>query len=182
MYGDTQMIKVIVDVPDNSIDKVVSMTLTNTAKHARALIDSDISTRLNLNNREVSARMSIDRVGTNVVSVSMDRRSLGLANYLAGVQDDGSVVSVLRGSLKKLKGSFVIKFKSGREGILQRTKGEIKNSRKAKKLRDNLYLLYGASASQVMESTLVNKDYIQRKVASTFAVEFERNFARLSNG
>lgn len=159
-----------------SPDKIVTMALTSTAKHAKTVIASDISSRLNMGQQAVSTRIKIDRIDAHNVSVNMQKASLGLANFMVSRTKQSPVVSILRGTTKRLNKAFSPKTTV----ILLRTGGakddsvELRGSRKARKLGNNLFLLYGASASQVMGQTLETTNRIQDEVGVYFNSEFMR--------
>ena len=170
------MMVVNVSAPLPSTEKVISMALTGAAKRAKTIIASDISSRLNMAQPTVSQKINIDRIDSHNVSVNMRKGSLGLAQFMISRTKTSPVVSILRGTTKRLDQAFAPK----PTAILLRTGGSkepevaMRNSRKARKLSHNLFLLYGASASQVMGQTLSTTNHIQNKVGAYFTQEFMR--------
>ena len=91
----------------------------------------------------------------------------------------GVKVQVKRGSVRTIKRGFLIKLRNGNQGLAVRVrKGErLTSSTGAKKLGDDLYLLYGPSVDQVFRSTAGEAT---PGVLDKVCAEFFRQFFRLA--
>ncbi len=114
-------------------------------------------------------------------------RATSLARFAtAGERPDttrgrGVRVEVKSGVVHTLKRAFMVKLRNGNMGLAVRVKpGEtIRNSERAVKLAEDVYLLYGPSVDQVFQNVADDRaddigDMVER--------QFYRQFARLTNG
>lgn len=105
-------------------------------------------------------------------------RPTSLARFVTRgkVRQPGVTVDVEPGKPKELEGAFLIELKNGNRGLAVRLKAgqSIRNSRAAKKLSNNVYLLYGPSVDQVFKG--VAGDEAPKALAF-----LEREFLRLQD-
>ena len=105
-------------------------------------------------------------------------RPTSLARFVTRgkVRQAGVDLTVTPGDSRTLEGAFLIELKNGNRGLAVRLKpGEsLKNSRAAKKLSNNVYLLYGPSVDQVFKG--VAGDEAPKALAF-----LEREFLRLQD-
>lgn len=114
-------------------------------------------------------------------------RATSLARFVAPGQRPETTrgqalrVTIKPGSPVTLKRAFLIKLRGGNMGLAVRLKpGEtVRNSDRATKLGDSLYLLYGPSVDQVFRG-VANDD--ADDIAQLVENQFYRQFARLTNG
>lgn len=114
-------------------------------------------------------------------------RATSLARFVASGQRPETTrgqalrVTIKPGSPVTLKRAFLIKLRGGNMGLAVRLKpGEtVRNSDRAVKLGDSLFLLYGPSVDQVFRG-VANDD--ADDIALMVENQFYRQFARLTNG
>lgn len=134
-------------------------------------------------------RLGVTRKATTVsieaVITGRDRPT-SLARFAAGQTPEntrgrGVRVRVKKGRTKLLRGAFMVRLKNGNLGVAVRLKpGErLENSQAAKRLSDNVYLLYGPSVEQVFAGVA---DDALPDINRMLSNQFLRQFARLSRG
>lgn len=83
------------------------------------------------------------------------------------------------GAVPDLSHSFYIPGPSGGFGLAVRTKGAMTNSRKARQIGKNLYILFGPSVDQAFRTSMPT---LVPQVMDQFESNFYRQFARLNRG
>lgn len=111
-------------------------------------------------------------------------RPTSLARFAQGQTPEntrgrGVRVQVKNGRVQVLRKAFLVKLRNGNVGLAVRLKpGEsLKNSEKAVKLAENVYLLYGPSVDQVFRGVAEDRS---GDIAEMVTSKFLRQFARLS--
>lgn len=99
----------------------------------------------------------------------------------ANTRGRGVRVAVKRGKTEVLRNAFLVNLKNGNIGLAVRLKaGEtLRNSQAAKRLADNVWLLYGPSVDQVFRG--VANDRID-DISEMISQKFNRQFGRLARG
>jgi hypothetical protein len=126
------------------------------------------------------------RVGSLEAVIKGRDRATSLARFAAGqtpanTRGRGVRVMVKKGTTRVLQKGFMVDLKNGNRGVAVRLKpGEtLRNSDKAVRLDDNVFLLYGPSVDQVFES--VADDFAPR-LGADMSRHFLRHFTRLTRG
>ena len=91
---------------------------------------------------------------------------------------EGVTVTVKTGVARFIEGAFLVRFKSGSLGLAVRSESPPRKAYKPKKLGKNLWLLYGPSVNQVLDSAR-NKGGIFTDIQEDTAVFLDREFLRL---
>lgn len=128
----------------------------------------------------------IARRGTLEAVISGRDRPTSLARF-AGGQNVGNTrgrgvrVQVKNGQTRLLKKGFLVNLKNGNTGLAVRLKeGEsLRNSERAMRLADNVYLLYGPSVDQVFKGVA---DDVSPEMGRKLTKGFLKQFAFLSRG
>lgn len=173
------------------IDRIAAMAVNKTADRARAQAARSMRDQVNFPNGYLSgsnSRLAIRKkaIGSNPQAVIEARqRPTSLARFLVGTptRSAGATVSVKPGRMSNIRRAFTIKLRSGTAsletahnlGLAIRLKsGEsIRNKKvRIKRLRGNLYLLYGPSVDQVFKT-------VAEDLAPDLAERLEGEFQRL---
>lgn len=126
------------------------------------------------------------RRGVLEASIKGRDRPTSLARFAAGqtpanTRGRGVHVKVKRGQTRVLRKGFIVDLKNGNRGVAVRLKpGEsMRNSDKAVRLDDNVYLLYGPSVDQVFKGVAVD---VAPQMTVALSRRFFHHFTRLSRG
>lgn len=113
-------------------------------------------------------------------------RATSLARFAAGQNPQNTrgrkiVVKVKGNQSRTLDKAFMVPLKSGNKGIAVRLKpgAQLRNSQKAVRLSNNVYLLYGPSVDQVFRG-VANQESAQ--ILQMVTNRFLQQFARLTRG
>jgi hypothetical protein len=174
-------------------NKAASMSINDSARYGHKLLKNDIMRRINVPSSYIgsttSGRMSITQYakpGHKIAEITARRRGTSLNRFLLRGAVKGSVrVSVRPGSVSKIDKAFVMRLRNGNKGIAQRVAGnpdKHPKSNGAVKIGKGLFLLYGPSISQVMNTVVTEEKYIQKDIGNHLEQEFNRQFNRLTRG
>lgn len=111
-------------------------------------------------------------------------RATSLARFAAGqtpanTRKGGVRVEITPGKTRLLRKAFLVNLRNGNIGLAIRSKSPLRNSDKAQRLGNNLYLLYGPSVDQVVKGVYVDRS---EELATMVANQFFRQFTRLARG
>ncbi len=164
---------------DPKITKAAKLAVNAAIRKAQTLSAKAMQQQINFPGNYLTGadgRLSIARFAsdTNLEAVLRGRdRPTSLARFVSGgakVGKKGGVsVEVDPGSAKRMPGAFAIKLRNNNIGLAVRTKNA--PSMGAKKLSENLYLLYGPSVDQVFNLT---REQISGDVEDYLNAEFTR--------
>lgn len=159
-----------------------AMQATNrTAERFRTVSQRDMQEQIAFSATYLRSRLTVSRKATQSsleAAISGRDRPTSLARFVTrgkvGKGQTGVDLTVTPGNGRHLAGAFLINLRNGNRGLAVRlAPGKtLANSRRAKKLANNLYLLYGPSVDQVFKGVAddIGPD----------ALEFlEREFLRL---
>jgi hypothetical protein len=126
------------------------------------------------------------RRGTLEASIRGRDRATSLARFAGGqtsanTRGRGVQVKVKRGQTRVLRKGFIVDLKNGNRGVAVRLKpGEsMRNSDKAVRLDDNVYLLYGPSVDQVFKGVAVD---VAPQMTVALSRRFFHHFTRFARG
>lgn len=175
--------------PDVATNAAVMAVNQVAEREGLAIMVDNVSEQVRFPKGYVKARMKVTRKarrGSIEAVITGRDRATSLARFTGGVSIAASRGKPLRveiqpGKPQTLKKAFLVKLRGGNTGLAVRLgKGqELRNSEKAVKLGNNLYLLYGPSIDQVAKGVA---DEYAPDIINRVGVEFLRQFARLSNG
>lgn len=125
-------------------------------------------------------------VGNLEATIKGRDRATSLARFAAGqtpinTRGRGVRVTVKRGQTRTMRKAFMVPLRSGNVGVAVRLKpgDSLRNSSKAVRLADNVYLLYGPSVDQVFSGVA---DDVAPRLGDKLSKEFLRQFTRLTRG
>lgn len=164
-------IEAVLEGLDNeSRRRAASRAINKIAKQARAEFARRIIAQVNLPSSYVSPsseRLYVSGFASpsNLeAEITARGRATSLARFVtssAGVGRKGVRVSVARGRTQELPGAFLMKLRSGKDtdsrfnmglAVRLRPGQRLRNTLAAKRIAQNLYLLYGPSVAQVFEN------------------------------
>lgn len=138
---------------------------------------------------ELAGRLRVGRRarrGMLEATIAGRDRPTSLARFAAGqtpanTRGRGVHVKIKKGQTRVLRKAFMVPLKNGNTGVAVRLKpGEtLKNSEKAVRLDNNVYLLYGPSVDQVFKG--VAED-VSPRITEFLAKRFFNHFTRLTSG
>lgn len=126
-----------------------------------------------------NARLAVKKKATrqNIEAViSARRRPTSLANpaFLRS-RKAGDVTVAVKGNFPtRLRGAFIVRLNNGNDGLAIRVHAghQLRNSRAAKRLSNNVYLLYGPSVDQVFQS-------VREDIAPKAITDLQKEMIRL---
>lgn len=113
-------------------------------------------------------------------------RATSLARFARGqnasnTKGRGVRVTIAKGRTVHMKKAFFVNLRNGNQGLAVRLAPgqQLHNSKKAVKLANNVYLLYGPSVDQVFRGVAVEQT---PKIQNELSLQFLRQFERLTRG
>lgn len=140
------------------ITKNIMRAINTTADRFRTKSDRDMRQEIAFSATYLRDKLTVSKKATqsNLEAVISGRdRPTSLARFVTSGKrgQQGVTVQVKPGKTESLERAFLITLKNGNRGLAVRLgKGQtLRNSSRAKRLSDNLYLLYGPSVDQVFK-------------------------------
>jgi len=169
------------DSLDSKITKNILQAINTTATRFRKKSADDMRQEIAFSASYLRDKLTITKKATQSsleAVISGRDRPTSLARFVTSgkLRQAGVTVQVKPGKTEELDGAFLIQLKNGNRGLAVRLgPGKtLANSRRAKKLSDNVYLLYGPSVDQVFKGVAGNE-------APQALAFLEREFLRLQD-
>lgn len=166
---------------DDAVLRAAMRAVNKTADRARTASAREIRNQVNFPAQYLNSRLTVtQRAKMNNLEAVVTGRDAptSLARFAKGQQKPGGYgvrVEVKPGAARFIKTGFLMKLKNNNVGLAIRTEGgppsKKKGAYKPKKLRDNLWLVYGPAVDQVFRTVA---DDVSEPMADYLSAEFDR--------
>jgi hypothetical protein len=176
----------LIDETTGNLNLRASQAINKTLDHYRAKLSKGVRSQINFAANYVgpnSGRLSVSTYSSRnnlYGKINARDRPTSLARFVKGTPRRGAGVrvEVSKGVISTLSKSFLINLNGNNRGLAIRSNTPISNKRiKVKPIKGNLYLLYGPSVNQIVQTILDENENGQYK--ENIAAYMEAEFARL---